>query len=252
LCGPVHHPLSLSGHLRAVPTDPVSKGASPGGRRWVDTGADMASSTANDLVEPTKPANAYWMWMGDNREKIVKDLGTAKGPQVSKLAGERWKGMTEAERAPYVKKAEAKKAEYDKALQEFLDKGGQKAKRKEKASKGEPQTKRARRLELKEKRIAAGKPTRPQNAYWIWLCENRPKFVKEAGTGNVGKVGKLAGERWKSMSAAEKEPFEKQAQARKAAYEAELAKWKASAKAQGDEGDAGSEEEDGDDEEAEE
>ena len=42
-------------------------------------------------------------------------------------------------------------------------------------------------------------PTRPQNAYWLWLRENRNALAEEAGTGNFSVVGKLAGEKWKAM-----------------------------------------------------
>merc|ERR1719392_188892 len=37
-----------------------------------------------------KPQSAYWMWLGDNRERIVTMLGTGKGTEVSKKGGEMW------------------------------------------------------------------------------------------------------------------------------------------------------------------
>merc|ERR1719399_2296934 len=63
-----------------------------------------------------KPQSAYWMWLGDNRERIVTILGTAKGPEVSKKAGEMWKALTDADRRPYEKKAKEQKDAYDKYI----------------------------------------------------------------------------------------------------------------------------------------
>lgn len=205
------------------------------------------AATGADMVEPKKPPNAYWMWMGDNREKICAELGgTKKGPAVSKVAGDRWRVMSEADKAPYVKKAETQRLEYQKALQEFTMSGGQKAKRGEKRRKEEDPnvSKRARKLERKETARAIGKPTRPVNAYWLWLNDNRAQIQKDAGTNKIGKVGKLAGERWKNLSAAEKAPYENKAEERKKAYRAEFDKWKES-KGGSQADDAGGDEDDG-------
>merc|ERR1712187_1076367 len=57
-----------------------------------------------------------WLWLGDNRESIVKMLGTAKGPDVAKKGGEMWKALTDTARAPYEKKAREQKDAYDKYI----------------------------------------------------------------------------------------------------------------------------------------
>merc|ERR1719181_1187469 len=56
-----------------------------------------------------KPQTAYWLWLGDNRERIVTMLGSAKGPDVAKKGGEMWKALTEQARQPYEKKAKVEK-----------------------------------------------------------------------------------------------------------------------------------------------
>merc|ERR1712139_503911 len=48
-----------------------------------------------------RPQSAYWLWLGDNRERIVTMLGTGKGAEVSKKGGELWKALTDADRKPY-------------------------------------------------------------------------------------------------------------------------------------------------------
>merc|ERR1719343_1375954 len=86
----------------------------------------------------------------------------------------------------------------------------------------------------REDRKASGAPKRPQNAYWLWLSANREALASEAaGKGLVAAraaaaVGKLAGEKWKALPAAEKKPFEDEAAKRKAAYEKAMEEFKAS------------------------
>merc|ERR1711896_109686 len=63
-----------------------------------------------------KPQTAYWIWLGDNRERIVEILGTAKGHEVSKKGGELWKALTDADRQPYEKRAKEQKDAYDKYI----------------------------------------------------------------------------------------------------------------------------------------
>merc|ERR1712151_1200068 len=146
------------------------------------------------MEEPKKPQNAYWIFLSDNREAITKEAGSAKAPAVGKCAGDRWKKMTEKEKAPYEKKAEAAKAAFEKAMEEFKAQGGVAGKRRqEKAdAKRERGGKRAR----AEK--DPNKPKKPQTAYWLWLTESRPALVKEVGSNDVTKVAKLGGEKWKS------------------------------------------------------
>merc|ERR1712176_416149 len=81
------------------------------------------------------------------------------------------------------------------------------------------------------------KPEKPQTAYFLWLGENRASLSKEAG-GDVTKVSKLAGERWKALAEKAKAPFEKKAAELKAVYDKAMAEYKKTA------GDAGGDDED--------
>merc|ERR1712133_327409 len=60
-----------------------------------------------------KPKSAYWIWMGENREKIVAQCSSSSVTEVGRKGGEMWKAMSEAEKAPFEKKAKAEKAAYD-------------------------------------------------------------------------------------------------------------------------------------------
>jgi len=215
------------------------------------TGIDMASSSANasanekdELVQPMKPANAFFMWLGEHREKMKSELGKVSMGGLTKVAGERWRNMSVAEKAPWKNKAEVNKAEYGQALREFFTRGGiLKIKpRRTRGEKGRDMAKRARKRKHNNEK-AAGKPSRPHNAFWTWLRENRQKFVAEAGSGRFAKIGKLAGERWKMLSVAEKAPYEKEAAHNKNTYLIAYENWRASSGAQ--EADVGNEDDDG-------
>ncbi|XP_016477190.1 high mobility group B protein 1 [Nicotiana tabacum] len=64
------------------------------------------------------------------------------------------------------------------------------------------------------------KPKRPPSAFFVFLEEFRKTFKKEnPNVKAVSAVGKAGGEKWKSMSAAEKAPYEAKAAKRKSEYE---------------------------------
>ncbi|XP_016542049.1 high mobility group B protein 1 isoform X1 [Capsicum annuum] len=63
------------------------------------------------------------------------------------------------------------------------------------------------------------KPKRPPSAFFVFLEEFRKTFKKEnPNVKAVSAVGKAGGEKWKSMSAAEKAPYEAKAAKRKVEY----------------------------------
>jgi len=84
---------------------------------------------------------------------------------------------------------------------------------------GPPQQRASMAAELEE-------PKKPQNAYWIWLSESRDALTKEAGSAKGSVVGKLAGEKWKAMSAEARKPFEDRAAELKSAYEKAMEEFK--------------------------
>ncbi|XP_050211122.1 high mobility group B protein 1-like isoform X2 [Mercurialis annua] len=67
------------------------------------------------------------------------------------------------------------------------------------------------------------KPKRPPSAFFVFLEDFRKIFKEEhPNVKAVSAVGKAAGEKWKSMSKAEKAPFEAKAVKRKSDYERQM------------------------------
>jgi len=187
-----------------------------------------------------KPQSAYWLWLGDNRDRISKDIGSGKGSEVAKRAGMMWKELPDAQKRPYEDKAKEQKDAYDKLIsteegRKALEE--KKAAQKDnKAAKESRETERAEKAAAKEQRMNEracsialkqipkdDQLKKPKSAYWLWLGENREKIAASCTTSSVTEVSKKGGEMWKSMSEAEKAPYEKKAKAEKAAYDAFIA-----------------------------
>merc|ERR1711862_417202 len=76
--------------------------------------------------KPARPANAYWLWLNDHREEIQKEVGGKNVSAVGKRAGEIWKELPAAKKAPYEKTAAENKSEYEKLLSEWKEQQGNK------------------------------------------------------------------------------------------------------------------------------
>jgi len=104
--------------------------------------------------------------------------------------------------------------------------------------------------EAKAKKAKAAKkvkdpnvPKRPQTAFFIFLNDFRMTFKEEhPDVKGVAAVGKAGGERWKSMSEADKQPFVTKAAQKKAEYDRIIASYKQ--KQENDEDEAEAEESD--------
>jgi len=72
------------------------------------------TKAAKDPNAPKRAASAYFIWMGENRAKIIAEhkLDSSKVAEVAKKAGEIWGTMTDAQKAPFTAKADKDKARY--------------------------------------------------------------------------------------------------------------------------------------------
>merc|ERR1712072_1298873 len=74
-----------------------------------------------DPNAPKKPAGGgYGVFLSENREKIVKSLPAShKLTDVGKAAGEQWRALSAAAKAPYEDKFKKKQAAYKIAMEEW-------------------------------------------------------------------------------------------------------------------------------------
>lgn len=93
----------------------VKKGAAGGKKPAVKKG-----KPTKDPNKPKRPASAFFVFMEDFRKTYKEKHPNNKSVSaVGKAGGEKWKSMSEAEKAPFVAKAEKRKVEYEKTLQAY-------------------------------------------------------------------------------------------------------------------------------------
>nr|POF23100.1 hmg1/2-like protein [Quercus suber] len=82
--------------------------------------AGRKGKAAKDPNKPKRPASAFFVFMEEFRKQFNKDHPENKSVSaVGKAAGAKWKSMSEAEKAPYVAKAEKRKVDYEKNMKAY-------------------------------------------------------------------------------------------------------------------------------------
>lgn len=124
--------------------------------------------------------------------------------------------MTAEQKAPFEKKAEVAKADYEKAMGDFKEQGGVPQKRRSAKDKEEKPAK------------DPEAPKRPAGgAYGVFLAEKRDEIKKGLPADHkITDVAKAAGEAWKKLSEAQRKPFEEQYAAKSEAYKKEMEAYK--------------------------
>ena len=158
-----------------------------------------------------------WSEISETPECKGKPLGF-----VTKEVSARFKALNKEQKDEWQEKYVVAKHEHKKKMEAFFAAGGKSKKvvAKKKRS-GAKRTKAAKKLKKTTKDDKA--PKKPAGgAYACFLAKNRPLFAKEC-EGKMGKsmtaIAKLAGTRWKELGAEEREPFNAEYKAKKAAYD---------------------------------
>ncbi|XP_021754488.1 high mobility group B protein 3-like [Chenopodium quinoa] len=75
---------------------------------------------AKDPNKPKRPPSAFFVFMEEFRVTYKQKHPNNKSvAAVGKAGGEKWKSLTEAEKAPYIQKAEKRKADYEKSMNTY-------------------------------------------------------------------------------------------------------------------------------------
>lgn len=120
--------------------------------------------------------------------------------------------------------------EYRKAAKKASSKGASTAEKKRKTpeskAKSTKKAKESNATDKKQKKKRAKKdpnaPKRPTTAYFYFMNENRARIKKENPSVTFGEIGKLLGEQYKKLSAAEKKKYEDLAAEDKKRYKKEM------------------------------
>jgi len=75
-----------------------------------------------DPNAPKKNLTAFFFFSGEMRDQVKEENPGAKIGTISKILGQKWKEMDDDAKAPYVEKAVADKARYEKAVAAYKSK----------------------------------------------------------------------------------------------------------------------------------
>lgn len=151
---------------------------------------------------PRRPKSAYMFFLAEFRAKYkIANPDTTKVAEVAKAAGEVWRSLTPEQRAAYEQKSVGAKAQYAEAKRVY-----------------DNDHPRPQRSVTKEKDPAEIK--RPQSAYFLFLSDFRAQFkgMHPDQHLQVSEMGRLAGEKWKTMTEEEKLPYVRLSAASKEEY----------------------------------
>ncbi|THF98740.1 hypothetical protein TEA_017812 [Camellia sinensis var. sinensis] len=82
--------------------------------------AKKGKAAAKDPSKPKRPASAFFIFMEEFRKTYKEKHPNNKSvAAVGKAGGDKWKSMSEAEKAPFVSRAEKRKTEYNKNIEAY-------------------------------------------------------------------------------------------------------------------------------------
>lgn len=74
---------------------------------------------ARDVNKPKRPGTAFMLFMADFRKEMSGKEPEGGVAALAKLGGERWRGMTEEDKRPYVERQNEEKVKYETSMEEY-------------------------------------------------------------------------------------------------------------------------------------
>lgn len=169
---------------------------------------------------PKRPLTSYLRFVVQQRPMLVQQYPEAKLPEISKMLGLEWRGLSESARKPYIEAANEERLKYKDEVRKYKEKLSPlelellKEKRKWRLGK---------RKHIRHRRelTLLGKPKGSRNAYNIFMSEH---FHEARGTSLSGKMKSLH-EDWKILPHSQRQMYIQLAQDDKIRYENEMKAW---------------------------
>lgn len=151
--------------------------------------ADKALKKEANADRPKKPAGgAYGVWLNKNRKEIQKSL-PAGSPctAVAPVASARWKAMSEADKAPFLKEYEELKAKYDTEMKAWKEAKGAAAEEEGEEEDGEEEEQKGSSSEASPEKKAAKKASPKKRSAPAPNSEESAAPAKKAKGSSKGK-----------------------------------------------------------------
>jgi len=167
--------------------------------------------------QPKKLAGgAFGRFLAENRAALTEECKGKPVTAVTKLASERFKALSEEDKAAWQKKFQEAKEKYEKDVEAFKAAGGEikkadkSLKRKGNRSSGNV---------AKKMKVDPAAPKKPVGGeYGRFVAQLRAEFQKECEGKPASAVSKVAGDKWKAVAEEEKKPFREEFEKAMATY----------------------------------
>ncbi|KAJ6244759.1 high mobility group protein dsp1 [Anaeramoeba flamelloides] len=172
----------------------------------------MSHKKSESDIEKERPKGRLTSFMIFNKEinhKVRKEFPKMDFSEISKECSKRWRNLTEKEKQVYIDKSEKDKIRYERAMNEFLNRYPDAARKKP--------TKRSSRGK-KDPNKPKGVRTSYQfysSAVWKYVKKDYPDY-------STGGISKEIGKRWKELPEKDKEKYVRKSDQDKIRYEKEL------------------------------
>lgn len=183
------------------------------------TSLNIASSTPE---RPKRPMNAYIRFVQSIRSSIASANPKASPTDISKLAAVKWQSLDQASKTKFEEEYKSEQAVWlqknAKYLAQLTDAQKEEIKL-ERQQRNEGKVKREQKRLLKE----LGRPKRPINGYLRFCAHNKPVLGLSKEDNNMQM--KNLGMQWRRLTDAEKERYNKEAEADMKRYQDEMKQW---------------------------
>eukprot|EP00536_Pseudo-nitzschia_multiseries_P001699 jgi/Psemu1/250897/estExt_Genewise1Plus.C_220028 len=170
-----------------------------------------------DPNKPKRAQTAFMIFSNENRERLKKENPELGFGDLSKLIGSEYKALGQETLADLDKKVQKEKARYEREMKDYTPPEG-----------FEPaDTKGKGKAKAKKKEKDPNAPKRAVTGYMFYSKKMRPIIKEEQPDIKFTEMGKLIGEKWRELSADDKQEFEALAEKDKERYTKEMVKYKA-------------------------
>eukprot|EP01029_Cantina_marsupialis_P017095 TRINITY_DN383_c2_g2_i1.p2 TRINITY_DN383_c2_g2~~TRINITY_DN383_c2_g2_i1.p2 ORF type:complete len:367 (-),score=120.77 TRINITY_DN383_c2_g2_i1:259-1359(-) len=171
----------------------------------------MAPKSKKKYGGPKRPSTSYFLWCSSVREEMKKEHPEMKVTELSKVMGEKWRGMSDEDKIPFVEKAKTLKDAYLIEKKKYDDEHPAEIEEQETSKKS-----------TKKRKKDPNAPKKTKSAYIFFSMRCR-EILKEEGSVIKGKeILPEIGRRWAALSAEEKKEFEEKSAEDKKRYEEDM------------------------------
>lgn len=173
-----------------------------------------------DPDAPKAPATAYVLFCKDKRPQVMAENPNADFAESNRKLGELWKAAPTDEREQYTSTAAKMRVEFQRDMAKYKEEHPKVS--------SEDESPKKRRKRAKKDPDAPKKPT---SAYFYFQKKIRPQIKEELGEkAAVGDIAKKIAERWRVLTAADKQPYNELAEEDRERYRREKATFDKKAK----------------------